>query len=110
MHRLQLIRREAKMDKVIKIVHGHKVVEVCYNEVDKGRALRSLLAEKQANGNDSFTVLAVGDDRSDETMFSAAPQDSLTIKVGHGQTEARLRVDCPSDVRQLLWQIVSHVA
>jgi len=90
----------------VKISHGHKIVEVSYRKVRKGLVMRKLCEEKALFGKPYLGVLVAGDDVSDESMFDLAPQDTLTIKVGEGQTLARFRVENPLELRQFLWKTV----
>eukprot|EP00404_Azadinium_spinosum_P007517 CAMPEP_0180440160 /NCGR_PEP_ID=MMETSP1036_2-20121128/12963_1 /TAXON_ID=632150 /ORGANISM="Azadinium spinosum, Strain 3D9" /LENGTH=453 /DNA_ID=CAMNT_0022446327 /DNA_START=36 /DNA_END=1393 /DNA_ORIENTATION=+ len=94
--------REEKRIQDVKISHGHKVVEVSYRNVRKGLVMRRLCEEKALFGQPFAGVLVAGDDVSDETMFVAAPEDVLTIKVGLGETSAGFRVQNPAQLRQFL--------
>jgi len=100
----QLRSRQRIQD--VKIVRGHKVVEVSYRNVRKGLVMRRLCEEKALFGEPYAAVLAAGDDVSDETMFEAAPHDFLTIKVGKGVTLARFRVESPAELRDFLQQLL----
>mmetsp|Transcript_89541 Transcript_89541/g.256452 ORF Transcript_89541/g.256452 Transcript_89541/m.256452 type:complete len:419 (+) Transcript_89541:79-1335(+) len=95
-----VIRKEKLQD--VKIMHGHKVVEVSHKNVRKGLVMRKLCEEKSLFGEPYAAVLAAGDDVSDETMFDVASDDFLTIKVGLGPTVARFRVESPVQLRQFL--------
>ena len=88
------------------VLHGNKVVEVRPQGFDKGRALVRLLARLQP----SDFVLAVGDDRTDEDMFVAAPQGAWTIKVGStaARSHARHHLGGPAAVRQVLARMLSR--
>jgi len=88
----------------VRIMHGSKIVEVSYSKVDKGRTLERLIQE--ASLVQPFAaVTAIGDDRTDEFMFAAAPPDSVTIKVGDGPTNAKFNVSSPVEVRRLLREL-----
>lgn len=89
----------------IRISHGHKIVEVSYKKVNKGLVLREICHERSQAGRPFEAVLAIGDDKTDEFMFSAAPQDSLTVKVGPGETQAKFRIENPAAVRGLLQKL-----
>ena len=54
----------------------------------------------------STTVLAIGDDRTDEDLFAAVPGDGITIRVGPGPTRARFRLESVAAVRALLRSLV----
>jgi trehalose-6-phosphatase len=47
-------------------------------------------------------IIAIGDDRTDEQLFSALPPDAMTIYVGEGPSRARLRLSSVAEVRLLL--------
>ncbi len=80
------------------VIHGNKVVEVRYAWANKGEAAAHLAARFRRK---SF-VLAVGDDRTDEDLFTSLPRSAWTIRVGTGSTAARFRLSGPRDVRRLL--------
>lgn len=98
---LEEIRRKERLGN-IKISHGHKIVEVSYKKVNKGLVIDRLCKERCQAGQPFGAVLAVGDDKTDEFMFAAAPKDALTVKVGPGDTQARFRIPSPAAVRDLL--------
>ncbi|MDQ3222621.1 MAG: bifunctional alpha,alpha-trehalose-phosphate synthase (UDP-forming)/trehalose-phosphatase, partial [Gemmatimonadota bacterium] len=70
--------------------------------VHKGRIVPPLSPERLA----ATTVLAIGDDRTDEDLFAALPPEAITIRVGPGPTRARFRVDGVAAVRALLQSLV----
>jgi trehalose 6-phosphate synthase/phosphatase len=77
---------------------GHKVLEVRLSGVDKGTAVAPTL-EGIPMGT---AIIAIGDDRTDEQLFSALPPDAMTIYVGEGPSRARLRLSSVAEVRLLL--------
>jgi trehalose 6-phosphate synthase/phosphatase len=86
----------------VEILAGHKVLEIRPYGVNKGRIVPPLTPEQLA----STTVLAIGDDRTDEDLFVAVPNDALTIRVGPGSTRARFRLESVAAVRALLRSLV----
>lgn len=86
----------------VEIIAGHKVVEIRPFGIHKGRIVPPLSPERLA----STTVLAIGDDRTDEDLFAALPPDAITIRVGPGPTRARFRLDGVTAVRALLRSLV----
>lgn len=82
------------------VMEGNKILEVKPPNVTKGRAAHQFMHDTE----DGF-VLAAGDDRTDEDIFEAAPEDAWTIKVGRGPTVARLSVDGHKDVVDLLTRL-----
>lgn len=92
----------AKYADVLEVHHGKKVVEVRPKvEWGKGEASRWIL---QHLGNAATLTVSMGDDRTDEDIFKALP-DSISIKVGDGETAAKYRVAGPEDVRAVLLRI-----
>jgi trehalose 6-phosphate phosphatase len=71
---------------------GKKVLELRPHGYSKGRA-----ATRLANIHSHATPVALGDDTTDEEMFAALPT-ALTIKVGEGQSVARMRLSGVVDV------------
>ncbi len=71
---------------------GKKVLELRPNGYGKGRA-----AVQLAKLHPRATPVAIGDDTTDEDMFAALPT-ALTIKVGKGETTARMRLSSVADV------------
>jgi trehalose 6-phosphate synthase/phosphatase len=54
----------------------------------------------------AMTVLAMGDDRTDEDLFTTLPPDAITIRVGPGTTQARFRIDGVPAARALLQSLL----
>lgn len=75
---------ESILNMPLQVIEGHKVVELKMSGYNKGSAARKLMTMK---GSDF--IIAIGDDRTDEELFGALPDQAVTIKVGKGQTRAR---------------------
>ncbi|MBA2278876.1 bifunctional alpha,alpha-trehalose-phosphate synthase (UDP-forming)/trehalose-phosphatase [Candidatus Saccharibacteria bacterium] len=75
---------------------GHKIIEIKSKYAKKSLAARDLL-DKHAD-----FIIAIGDDYTDEDMFSVLPANSYTIKVGPGRSRAKFRLDSPASVLKLL--------
>ncbi|HEV8455766.1 MAG TPA: bifunctional alpha,alpha-trehalose-phosphate synthase (UDP-forming)/trehalose-phosphatase [Gemmatimonadales bacterium] len=86
----------------VEILAGHKVIEIRPYGIHKGRIVPPLPPERLA----TTTVLAIGDDRTDEDLFEALPPDAVTVRVGPGPTQARFRLDGVPAVRTLLYSLV----
>jgi trehalose 6-phosphate synthase/phosphatase len=86
----------------VEILAGHKIVEIRPYGIHKGRIVPPLPPERLA----STTILAMGDDRTDEDLFGALPAEAITIKVGPGPTQARFRIDGVTAARSLLQTLV----
>lgn len=84
-------------DEEFRIVDGNHIVEVRPASFDKGSAASKLFGDLRHG-----FVLAIGDDRTDEDLFSVIPSMGYAIKVGKGSTLARYHLRDPADVLQLL--------
>ena len=81
----------------LRLMFGHKVVEVMPFGFDKGISTTFWLKQ------DSWDfVLIAGDDTTDEDMFKVAPDSAFMIKVGPRETIAPLHINSPSDMLGLL--------
>ncbi len=85
----------------LQVLSGSRVVDIKASSVSKERAALRWMKE----GDWSF-VLAMGDDRTDEDLFSALPPEAYSIKVGLGASKARYSLDSPEDVVLLLGEMV----
>src|SRR5690606_7994730 len=61
----------------LQLLPGNKVLEVKNAEVNKGKATAAYLLDK----NFDF-IMAIGDDHTDEDIFSVLPKGAISIKVG----------------------------
>jgi trehalose 6-phosphate synthase/phosphatase len=86
----------------VEILAGNKVIEIRPYGIHKGRIVPPLSPERQA----TTTILAMGDDRTDEDLFAALPPPAITIKVGPGATQARFRIDGVPAARALLHSLI----
>ena len=83
----------------LEVLEGNKVIEIKSAGIDKGKA--SLLWVEE--GWDF--ILAAGDDNTDEDIFAVLPETAYTIKVGHGLSKARFRVNSYLEIRGILRKI-----
>lgn len=83
---------------------GHRVLEVRPSGADKGTAIAPALIDLPVG----TAIVAIGDDRTDEHLFSALPPDAMTIYVGEGLSRARLRLSSVAEVRLLLQELTAH--
>ncbi len=81
----------------LEILEGNKVIEIKNRGVNKGRAALKLLHSAPAE-----KIVAIGDDWTDEFLFSEIPDDAVTIKVGLAKTVAKYKVENYIEVRELL--------
>ncbi|HSX45783.1 MAG TPA: bifunctional alpha,alpha-trehalose-phosphate synthase (UDP-forming)/trehalose-phosphatase [Candidatus Saccharimonadia bacterium] len=85
----------------LELLQGNKALEVKNSRIGKGVA-----AQRWLNHKYDF-VLAIGDDATDEDLFSVIPASSAaiktySIKVGRGRTLADYRVPSSKEVNSLL--------
>lgn len=79
------------------VFEGNKILEIKKLGINKGRAVEFWLQKE----NWDF-LLAVGDDYTDEEMFSVLPDGAYSIKVGISVSKAQFNVDSVHEVRSLL--------
>jgi trehalose 6-phosphate synthase/phosphatase len=84
----------------IMVLQGDKVIEVKNMGVTKGTAVLQWTAKKKYD-----FVLAIGDDTTDEDMFSALPQSAVTIKVGNTHSFASYTLPNPTRVQAFLEEL-----
>jgi trehalose 6-phosphate synthase/phosphatase len=81
----------------VAVIDGNKLIEVTAAGVSKGRAAYQWMGRE-----DHAFILVGGDDKTDDEVFEAAPDDSWTIRVGYGPTLASHSVRSVTDLRNLL--------
>jgi trehalose 6-phosphate synthase/phosphatase len=91
-------------DSSASILQGSRVIEVKDVSTDKGIVVRELAA-----ATPGARMLVIGDDVTDEDMFRSAPADAVTVRVGSGQTAARMRLIGPDQVRKLLTELIDQL-
>lgn len=92
----------------VSVIAGRKVVEARSAGANKGTFVRWYL-ENHPERRERL-IVAVGDDQTDEDIFSALPDPSVSIKVGHGATRADYRINSQREVLPLLQRIASFGA
>jgi len=99
MRAMELIKAlQGKLDNYgLQLLQGSKVIEIKSMLVNKGSAVCRIASRAHYN-----FIMAVGDDVTDEDMFSSLPARATTIKVGVGNTRARFRLPSFREVRYLL--------
>lgn len=101
-HELRMLLGDALSNQPLEVLEGKKVIEVRLRGVSKAVVSQRVIAEQDAEA----TVLAIGDDRTDEDLFAALPESSVTIAVGTGRTQAKYFVDDYRAVRGLLRRLL----
>lgn len=85
--------------------HGKEVIELSVAHAQKADAVRSLRQRFDAS-----TVLFIGDDLTDESVFADLSGQDVGIKVGPGDSAALWRVEAPTDVALLLNRLAQERA
>ena len=85
----------------LQVLEGNKVVEIKNAGVNKGKATSHWVMKKQWD-----FVLGIGDDATDEDIFTALPEDGVSIKVGADRTAARYSLSGVSEVRKMFRSLV----
>jgi trehalose 6-phosphate synthase/phosphatase len=85
----------------VEILPGDMVVEVRVHGVHKGRAVQEVLARLTG----PTLLLALGDDRTDEDLFAALPDEAIAVHVGPAASQAQLRIRDVAAARDLLARI-----
>jgi trehalose 6-phosphate synthase/phosphatase len=80
----------------LRVIQGHKVVEVRPAGTSKGTACQVFLSRGYA------FVLGVGDDATDEDLFRVLPPSAYSIRVGLTQSYARFNVADQAEVLGLI--------
>lgn len=81
----------------IQVLQGKRIVEIRNAGINKGIAAMHWVSA----GTYDF-IMAVGDDWTDEDLFTALPPTSITIKVGASRTQARFHIRDVKEVLQLI--------
>ena len=81
----------------LSVQEGNKVLEVKDNRVDKGQSASAFLQKEEYD-----FILGVGDDYTDEDMFTVLPPEAASVKIGMGATHAKFRLNSWKSMRRLL--------
>lgn len=94
-HELRLLLTAALSNQPFEVLEGKRVIEVRLRGVSKAVVASSL---RERTG----TMIAFGDDRTDEDLFRALPPGSITVGVGERPTRARFTARDFVEVRRIL--------
>ncbi len=83
------------------IQEGKKIIEVKDAMMNKGLCVSHFLPHQ-----DYDFIFAMGDDSTDEDMFSALPGEAYSVKVGIEKTHARYRTKSWQSARELLKELM----
>jgi trehalose 6-phosphate synthase/phosphatase len=101
---LRLALSRALAAEPTEIIEGKRVLEVRPRGASKALVVQHLLARAPAPAS----ILAFGDDRTDEEMFAALPRAAVSIHVGPGASLARYRLRNPPAVRSFLRRVIEN--
>lgn len=90
----------------VDILHGHRVIEIRARGITKGDYVRRALG----HGRAADFVLCMGDDRTDQDMYRALPEDAFCIHVGKPVDDAPYTIESPARVRELLGELARHLS
>jgi len=94
--------RSMTQSSLLGLQEGNKVLEVKDTRFNKGYGALQFLQ------NQSYDfILGIGDDRTDEDLFSTLPEHAYTIKVGLGNTDAEYMTKSWQSVRRILEELIS---
>jgi trehalose 6-phosphate synthase/phosphatase len=96
--RLKRLLESELQELPVEILPGAKVIEVRLRGVNKGVVAARLIADGQVRS----TPFAMGDDRTDESLFAALADGGLTVHVGPGPSIAQYRLEDWRAARRLL--------
>lgn len=80
----------------LELIQGNKIIEIKNPKVSKGTAALSWPLD------DYDFILSIGDDKTDEELFSALPLSAYSVKIGRGLTIAKYRQTSFMDAIKLL--------
>ena len=87
----------------LEIQQGKMVCELRLSGMDKGKAIKTLLEQKEFFGH---TPIFIGDDATDEDGFKAVNAlGGISIKIGGGQTAANYKIDNTEELSEWLQQL-----
>ncbi len=101
---LRLLLSDLLANSPVEVITGSKVIEVRPHGVNKGTLVPVILS----GSTERRAIIAIGDDRTDEDLFEALPEGSLTVHVGDGPSLALYRLGNVGEVRQLLHRLADN--
>lgn len=98
---LSTVLRDLISNHGLTVLQGNKVLEIKNSGVTKGKAAGKLLDENYD------LICAIGDDYTDEYLFTELPDKTMTFKVGNTNTKAKYYMRSSTHVRELLSQFLN---
>ncbi len=88
----------------LEVLRGRRVIEVRPEGCHKGRVLERFPRRPSRNGRPDLSLVAFGDDRTDEDLFAGLRPAGLAVRVGRGRprTLANRALPSPAAVRRFL--------
>jgi trehalose 6-phosphate synthase/phosphatase len=81
----------------VEVIQGDMVVEIRQQGIQKGLAVEKVLRDRTRTNRHLPLFVALGDDRTDEDLFAALPEDAIALHVGPSPSRAPHRLaDVPS--------------
>jgi trehalose 6-phosphate synthase/phosphatase len=102
-HELRMLLGETLSNQPMEVLEGKKVIEIRLRGVSKARVAHGV-DDAEWTGT---TVVAIGDDATDEELFRALPASGMTVAVGGRPSRARYRVEDYRAVRDILRLLAS---
>jgi trehalose 6-phosphate synthase/phosphatase len=99
---LRLRLEEEMRELPVEVLRGAKVLEVRLKGINKGNIATGLFSER----GERPTVLAIGDDQTDEDLFAALPTGSFTVHVGPRPSRAQYRIEDALATRSFLSRLL----
>jgi len=87
----------------LSVLEGNKFLEIKNSNVSKGRAAARWITEESWD-----FVMAVGDDWTDEDIFTMVPDTGYSIKVGVDISSAHYFLESVEEVRELVQQLAGE--
>jgi trehalose 6-phosphate synthase/phosphatase len=101
-HELRMLLGDALSNQPLEVLEGKKVIEVRFRAISK-----AVVAHRTDTDARTSTVVVFGDDRTDEDLFRALPDSSITVAVGQRLAGARWQVDGHLTVREILRAVIA---
>jgi trehalose 6-phosphate synthase/phosphatase len=94
-----VLKLERELDGLpVEILSGDKVVEIRTQGINKGIVATSIISAQHG----PVTILAMGDDQTDEDLFAALPEDGLAVHIGRRASRAHYRLANTNSARAFL--------
>jgi trehalose 6-phosphate synthase/phosphatase len=103
-HELRMLLGDALSNQPLEVLEGKKVIEI------RCRGISKAVVAHSDRSRPERTTVAFGDDRTDEELFRALPESSITVAVGQRLTGATYFVEDYRAVRQTLRALLGERA